>query len=323
VKLVDFGIAKAMFSAREETRTGAIKGKIAYMAPEQIVGSPGPESDLFSVGVVLHEMLLGRRLFKGDSDYDTLTRVKTMPVPLPSSIAARIPRELDEIVMRALERDRTQRYREGGLMVRDLDAYLQSARFSFEQMAEWMVKTYPPEAQKEVPDGQSRLESNPAPSSRSKSKPEAQPTSPGTPRALDRAQTAPKRPKGERRMIALAVAIALVVGVGGALIAVGPLSGRSLFGRGKDVIEQLDLGGPSRAIIIRPMDAPDAAPPSQAQVLPTAVPAPSHASGDSAPPGDHGEHEHPAHPAVKRTMINHKTASKGDGKPKIETFDDQ
>ena len=60
VKLVDFGIAKALDTMKEETRTGALKGKFAYMAPEQVGGhSPGPQSDVFAAGVVLHEMLTG------------------------------------------------------------------------------------------------------------------------------------------------------------------------------------------------------------------------------------------------------------------------
>ena len=87
VKLVDFGIAKALDTMKEETRTGALKGKFAYMAPEQVGGhSPGPQSDIFAAGVVLHEMLTGRRLFKGGSDYETLQKVQNLPVPPPSTV---------------------------------------------------------------------------------------------------------------------------------------------------------------------------------------------------------------------------------------------
>jgi serine/threonine protein kinase len=65
VKVIDFGIAKAMFTVSEITRSGTLKGKIAYMAPEQVRGeNPGPESDIFAAGVVLYEMLIGRRLLK-------------------------------------------------------------------------------------------------------------------------------------------------------------------------------------------------------------------------------------------------------------------
>ncbi len=111
VKLVDFGIAKALDTKKEETRTGALKGKFAYMAPEQVGGhSPGPQSDIFAIGVVLHEMLTGRRLFKGASDYETLQKVQNMPVPPPSTVSATVSPELDAIVLQALERDRKLRY---------------------------------------------------------------------------------------------------------------------------------------------------------------------------------------------------------------------
>ncbi|MGZ3405809.1 MAG: serine/threonine-protein kinase, partial [Polyangia bacterium] len=121
VKLVDFGIAKALDTMKEETRTGALKGKFAYMAPEQVGGhSPGPQSDIFAAGVVLHEMLTGRRLFKGTSDYETLQKVQNMPVPPPSTVSATVSPELDAIVLQALERDRKVRYSRAAHMARDL-----------------------------------------------------------------------------------------------------------------------------------------------------------------------------------------------------------
>lgn len=146
VKLVDFGIAKALGSMREETRTGALKGKFAYMAPEQIAGqNPGPSADVFATGVVLHEMLTGRRLFKGATDYDTLQKVRNMPVTVPSSIDARIPPELDAIVMKSLERDRTHRYERAAQMARELDGFLSTARFSVEEMSDFMRELFPVE----------------------------------------------------------------------------------------------------------------------------------------------------------------------------------
>ncbi|MEO6953744.1 MAG: serine/threonine-protein kinase [Polyangia bacterium] len=145
IKLVDFGIAKALGSMRDETRTGALKGKFAYMAPEQIAGqNPGPSADVFAAGVVLHEMLTGRRLFKGATDYDTLQKVRNMPVTIPSSIDPRIPRELDDIVMKSLERDRSRRYERASHMARDLDGFLSTARFSVEEMSDFMCDLFPP-----------------------------------------------------------------------------------------------------------------------------------------------------------------------------------
>ena len=193
VKLVDFGIAKAMFVVREETRSGTLKGKIAYMSPEQVSGgSPGPESDVFSAGVVLYEMLIGRRLFKGQNDFDTLTRVKSMAIPPPSRVASWVPPELDRVVMHALERERSNRYKRAGSMVRDLDEFLQTARFSIEHMAEWMSSTFPPEAREEVPDGMAAPRT-PSSSSRSHSAMVVKgATSPGTPSALERSDRDPE-----------------------------------------------------------------------------------------------------------------------------------
>jgi serine/threonine-protein kinase len=67
VKLIDFGIAKATTSSNVRTRTGFIKGKFAYVAPEYIAGQIDPRVDLFAAGVVAHELLAGRRLFQADS----------------------------------------------------------------------------------------------------------------------------------------------------------------------------------------------------------------------------------------------------------------
>jgi serine/threonine protein kinase len=150
VKLVDFGIAKALDGARETTRTGSLKGKFAYMAPEQIGGRPAsPSSDIFSAGVVLHEMLTGRRLFKGTTDYDTLQKVQTLTVPRPSTMSPDVSAELDAIVAQALTRDTSQRYARAALMARDLDEYLSAVRFSVDDMAEYMTEVFPPEAREE------------------------------------------------------------------------------------------------------------------------------------------------------------------------------
>src|SRR5262249_13389804 len=153
VKLVDFGIAKALESVTiEETRTGALKGKFAYMAPEQLDGQKAsPLTDIFSVGVVLFEMLTGRRLFKGNTDYDTLVRVKTQPVPPPSELAPEVSPELDRIVLTALERDASRRYQRAALMTRDLEQLCGKMGFTSEDMKEFMHQLFP--NREEVPDG--------------------------------------------------------------------------------------------------------------------------------------------------------------------------
>ncbi len=147
VKLVDFGIAKALDSMKESTRTGVLKGKFAYMAPEQLAGAKSaPASDIFSAGVLLHEMLTGRRLFKGETDYDTLSNVKSAIIKPPSATAPHVSPELDAIVLGALERDPQKRTARASRIARDLDVYLQSARFSVEDMHDFLSRLFPPDA---------------------------------------------------------------------------------------------------------------------------------------------------------------------------------
>jgi len=110
VKLMDFGIAKA---AQRSTKTmaGTVKGKVAYMSPEQARGKPlDGRSDLFALGIMLWEMLTHRRLFLGDSDFETLTAVLKKEPPPPSSINPDVTKELDLIILKALEKDRDLRY---------------------------------------------------------------------------------------------------------------------------------------------------------------------------------------------------------------------
>jgi tetratricopeptide (TPR) repeat protein len=110
VKLVDFGIAKAA-SSGQETQTGVLKGKLAYMSPEQACGRHiDRRSDVFSLGIVLYELLTGRRLFKGDSDLSTLEQVRTAHVEPPRQFDADIPEALEAVMLKALAREADQRY---------------------------------------------------------------------------------------------------------------------------------------------------------------------------------------------------------------------
>jgi serine/threonine-protein kinase len=123
VKLIDFGVAKATCGAdRGLTRAGEIKGKISYMSPEQIQRLPLDErSDLFSVGIVLWEMLAMRRLFARQNDYETLVAIMRDEVPPPSKLAD-VPPAMDVICSRALALDRNQRYPNAEAMLADLQA---------------------------------------------------------------------------------------------------------------------------------------------------------------------------------------------------------
>ncbi len=116
IKVIDFGVAKALGGFGPQTRTGIIKGKLAYMAPEQVAQKVVPATDVFGVGIVLHEMLTGRRLFGGSNDFIVISRVLKAEIPRPSQLIASIPSELDEVVMTALSRDLKVRYVDGNAL---------------------------------------------------------------------------------------------------------------------------------------------------------------------------------------------------------------
>jgi serine/threonine-protein kinase len=124
-KVVDFGIARAEDLDRERTRAGEMKGKIAYMAPEQIRMQPvDRRADIFALGVVLWEASVGARLFKRDQEWMTAKAILEEEIPRPSARRADFPSELEQIVMRALERDPAARYPTALEMARDLERFL-------------------------------------------------------------------------------------------------------------------------------------------------------------------------------------------------------
>jgi serine/threonine protein kinase len=128
VKLVDFGIAVTLGAAGEGTDAhSAPTGSFPYMSPEQVRReSLTGQTDLFSAGVLAWEMLAGRRLFaRGDADA-TLDAVLRDPIPPPSSVRPEVPAKLDEVVMRALERDRGARWPSASDMLAQINKYLYS-----------------------------------------------------------------------------------------------------------------------------------------------------------------------------------------------------
>ncbi|MDD9942579.1 MAG: serine/threonine-protein kinase [Myxococcales bacterium] len=107
VKVLDFGVAQT--SARIDTDAGAVRGTYAYMAPEQVRGKPlDKRADVFALGVNLYELTTGRRLFRG-TDVEIMTAVVERDVTPPSRFVRNYPPDLEEIVMTALHRDRSQR----------------------------------------------------------------------------------------------------------------------------------------------------------------------------------------------------------------------
>jgi serine/threonine-protein kinase len=122
VKLLDFGVAK-FAKALQSTRAGVVKGKSAYLSPEQLGGATDIDGrvDLFALGTLLHELLTGQRLFAADNDLVTMQKILHGAIPAPSRLRPGVPASLDRIVMRALERDRSRRYARAADMARDLD----------------------------------------------------------------------------------------------------------------------------------------------------------------------------------------------------------
>ena len=109
-RVVDFGVAKAAGRV-QETRAGQMKGKLAYMAPEQISGAPiDRRTDVFAAGIVLWEALVGRRLYLGEHDGQTLAKVLAGGAPPPSSLVRGLPPSLDAVVMRALSPSPADRF---------------------------------------------------------------------------------------------------------------------------------------------------------------------------------------------------------------------
>ena len=120
VKLCDFGIAKAVSKA-SQTQMGALKGKLQYMSPEQAWGRPvDARSDLFSLGSVLFEMVTGERLFPGDSEMSVLEAVRQGKTRSPRQVNPAVPREVDEIVAKALAVDPQARFQSADEMKRRL-----------------------------------------------------------------------------------------------------------------------------------------------------------------------------------------------------------
>lgn len=144
IKVVDFGVAFAQ-GRLHETATGAIKGKLAYMPPEQFAGEPADRRyDIWALGVCLWEMLTGRRLFRRSNEVETMMAVRSGEIPGPSVVDPTIDAAIDSLVLKALEREPGSRYTSAREFGQALQTYLASCgeRASLADLAEWMAELF-------------------------------------------------------------------------------------------------------------------------------------------------------------------------------------
>lgn len=151
VKLLDFGIAQAMVKFTSEI--GVLKGKFSYMSPEQIRGMPvDARTDVFSTGIILHEMLTTEKLFRGDTEFQLMERVRNAEVVPPSKFNRRVPEELDRVVLKALARDVADRYQTAADLAADLYRFLQPYRFEPKELQDQIRTLFRNDYDREVQD---------------------------------------------------------------------------------------------------------------------------------------------------------------------------
>jgi serine/threonine protein kinase len=137
VKLLDFGVAKAERALKQgATVVGKVKGKLAYMAPEQHSGKAVDlRADVFATGVMLWEMLTGQLLFAGAKGGERSRRLMRGEVPAPSSLRTKVPPVLDAIVLRCLQVQPADRYPSAGALAAELGAFVRAAQFDPAELA--------------------------------------------------------------------------------------------------------------------------------------------------------------------------------------------
>jgi WD40 repeat protein/serine/threonine protein kinase len=152
-KITDFGLAKHL-DIQSQTRTGAIIGTPSYMAPEQAEGRAhaiGPATDVYGLGAILYEMLTGRPPFTGESSLTTIRQLLTQDPLRPSQLHLKVPRDLETICLKCLEKDPGKRYPSAEELAEDLHRFLQSKPIEARPTGWWgrsvkWTKRYPTRA---------------------------------------------------------------------------------------------------------------------------------------------------------------------------------
>jgi serine/threonine protein kinase len=154
VKISDFGISKTS-SEPSLTHSGVIKGKLAYLSPEQALGQTvDHQADLYALGIVFYEILSGKRLYKFTSDIEAIRSIPEREIPPIKECRQDIPDELNRIVMKCLEKDKRFRYQNAGELLQDLAALRQglSTRYDRVSLSDFMRKHF--QAGDNAPEGQ-------------------------------------------------------------------------------------------------------------------------------------------------------------------------
>jgi eukaryotic-like serine/threonine-protein kinase len=148
-KITDFGLAKRMDADSEQTHTGAIMGSPSYMAPEQAWGQThqiGPLTDVYALGAILYEMLVGRPPFQGASAVETIALVRTQePVP-PTRLQPKVAVDLETICLKCLQKDPAKRYEGASALAEDLERFLEGRPIlarpvgSVERLTRWCLR---------------------------------------------------------------------------------------------------------------------------------------------------------------------------------------
>jgi serine/threonine protein kinase len=125
VKVVDFGVARARDRLQQATRAGVVKGKYSYMAPEQLEGGAiDRRADIFALGIVLYEVTTRHRLFKGESEAETIAKVARGKIVPPSRLVFDYPPSLERIVLKALQRDPALRHQSAAELQEALESFI-------------------------------------------------------------------------------------------------------------------------------------------------------------------------------------------------------
>ena len=252
VKLLDFGIARAGTGVRR-TRAGVLKGKFAYLSPEQAAGGPADQrSDLFAVGILLHEMLTGSRLFSAPSEFETLDRVRSLQAPSVCASQPHLPPALDAILGRALAKAPAERFASAAAFASELRALLagQPTQYGRADLRGFMQREFPADFAAER-DKLARVATF-APVE-TEQQPAVAPHTPVSARPAAAAPAPPARPAARSQFarLLLPFGIASVVALGAVALlddTAGPATGDTTIG---DPVVKLQISPPTAQVFVQ------------------------------------------------------------------------